>query len=50
MGVSVSPDGRRVVSGSVDETLKVWDVATGKCVATLGHSEAVRRAVSTVLL
>ena len=33
------PDGQRVVSGSGDNTLKVWDVATGKCVATLdGHS------------
>ena len=37
------PDGRRVVSASADNTLKVWDVATGKCVATLkGHSESVR--------
>ena len=37
------PDGRRVVSGSDDKTLKVWDVATGKCVATLeGHSREVR--------
>ena len=37
------PDGRRVVSGSDDKTLKVWDVATGKCVATLeGHSGIVR--------
>ena len=37
------PDGRRVVSGSIDYTLKVWDVATGECVATLeGHSNAVR--------
>ena len=45
------PDGRRVVSGSVDKTLKVWDVATGRCVATLeGHSDMVRRAASTVLL
>ena len=49
------PDGRRVVSASWDKTLKVWDVATGKCVATLrmhsndGHSESVR-AASTVLL
>ena len=45
------PDGRRIVSGSYDETLKVWDVATGKCVATLeGHSDDVRRAASAVLL
>ena len=37
------PDGRRVVSGSDDKTLKVWDVETGKCVATLrGHSARVR--------
>ena len=37
------PDGRRVVSASDDKTLKVWDVATGKCVATLeGHSDYVR--------
>ena len=44
------PDGRRVVSGSGDWTLKVWDVATGECVATLeGHSDAVRCAASAVL-
>ena len=39
------PDGRRVVSGSYKE-LKVWDAATGECVATLeGHSKDVRRGV-----
>jgi len=39
----VFPDGRRVVSGSLDNTLKVWDIATGECVATLeGHSNLVR--------
>ena len=49
--VAVFPDGRRVVSGSGDKTLKVWDIATGECVATLeGHSNTVRCAASTVLL
>ena len=47
------PDGRRVVScdGALDTPgmLKVWDVATGRCVATLeGHSGGVRRAASTL--
>ena len=31
------------MSGSLDNTLKVWDIATGECVATLeGHSQGVR--------
>jgi WD40 repeat protein len=31
-------DGRRVVSGSKDKTLRVWDVDTGECVRELkGH-------------
>ena len=43
MSVAIFPDGRHVVSASSDNTLKVWDVATGKCVATLkGHSGSVR--------
>ena len=34
----------RVVSGSRDNTLKLWDVATGECLATWkGHSDYVRR-------
>jgi len=45
------PDGRRVVSAAEDNTLKLWNVETGECVATLeGHSTWVRRAESTVLL
>ena len=46
MSVAVFPDGRRVVSGSHDKTVKVWDAATGECVATLeGHSSWVWRGV-----
>ena len=40
--VAIFPDGRRVVSVSSDTTVKVWDVATGECLATLaGHSRDV---------
>jgi WD40 repeat protein len=40
--VSFSPDGKRIVSGSGDKTLKVWDAQTGQETLTLkGHSDAV---------
>ena len=54
--VAVTADGRRAVSGSVDNTLRVWDLDTGACTAVLeGHQGEVmgvtvttdgRRAVS----
>jgi WD40 repeat protein len=28
--VAYSPDGKHIVSGSRDQTVKVWDAATGK--------------------
>ena len=41
--VSVTPDGRRAVSGSYDETLRVWDLESGACLRTLeGHSGEVQ--------
>src|SRR5262249_10711243 len=34
----VTPDGRRVVSASSDQTLKIWDLESGSALATLqGH-------------
>ncbi|MCI0465077.1 MAG: protein kinase [Gemmataceae bacterium] len=36
--------GRRAVTVSDDSTARVWDVATGKLLATLTHTQAVRHA------
>jgi WD40 repeat protein len=42
ISVSFSADGKRVVSGSQDRTVKVWDAQTGQETLTLkGHSEPV---------
>lgn len=40
--VAFSPDGKRVVTASVDKTVKVWDATMGKEIVTLeGHSKSV---------
>jgi WD40 repeat protein len=37
--VAFSPDGKQVVSGAYDKTVKVWDAQTGKLVRILsGHT------------
>ena len=42
LSVAFSPDGKRIVSGSEDETLKVWDAVSGQVTLTLkGHSSSV---------
>ncbi len=41
-GCAFSPDGKRIVSASQDNTLKVWDAETGELLRTLeGHSHFV---------
>ncbi|NER46186.1 MAG: WD40 repeat domain-containing protein [Symploca sp. SIO1A3] len=40
--VAISPDGQILASGSIDQTIKLWNLATGKLLDTLeGHSSAV---------
>jgi WD40 repeat protein len=40
--VAFSHDGKQVVSGSGDKTIKIWDASSGACLKTLeGHSDQV---------
>jgi WD40 repeat protein len=40
--VSFSPDGQRIVTGSWDQTAKVWDAQSGREMLTLkGHTDTV---------
>ncbi len=41
--VCFSPDGRSCLSGSWDETLRLWEVSSGRCLRTFeGHSRGLR--------
>ncbi len=43
MTVNFSPDGKTLVSGSVDNTIKLWNQSTGEEIRTLkGHDNFVR--------
>lgn len=41
--VAFAPDGKTLASGSMDETVKLWDVGTGRELSTLkGHTDPVK--------
>lgn len=40
--ISVEPSGHRLVSGSADNSLRVWDVASGRCLGVVKFSHAVK--------
>ena len=49
--VAFSPDGKQIVSGSVDSTVRVWDVSTGRELQELkGHTGYVRSSALPPLL
>ena len=42
LSVAYSPDGTKIISGSRDNTIKIWDANTGQCLKTLeGHSNMI---------
>jgi len=38
--VAISPDGKYIVSGSNDTTIKIWDMRSGACVYTIYNSSS----------
>ena len=49
MSVAFNHDGTKIVSGSSDNTIRVWNVDTGECIVTLeGHEGYLRSSVESV--
>lgn len=46
--VTITPDSTKIISGSRDKTIKIWNLATGECLRTLeGHSDSVNSVAIT---
>jgi WD40 repeat protein len=43
--VAFSPDGKRIVSGSLDTMIRVWNAGTGEMAAEYGNSSIVNSVV-----
>jgi len=47
MAVAIAPDGKRAVSASKDNTLKLWDLETGNVLATfIGDADMLSCAIA----
>ncbi len=47
--VTITPDSTKIVSGSWDYTIKIWNLATGECLRTLeGHLDSVNSVAITL--
>jgi WD40 repeat protein len=47
LALAYTPDGKHLISGAEDGTVRLWDVATGKEVARLDHEEVVKKLALT---
>ena len=46
--VTITADGKYIVSGSLDNTIKIWDTKTGKCLNTFaGHNNFVNSIITS---
>ena len=46
--VTITPDGKNIISGSWDKTIKIWDIKSSECIRTLyGHTGSVNSIVVT---
>ena len=40
--VAITPDGKTIISGSADKTIKLWDINSRMCIKTLnGHTDSI---------